>query len=351
MSKLYDLYISESTKELLIIYAKSCILKEYLHVLPIISKLDVTSDVYLSNESNKLLNKYHADVSDYISRDDLFDIFSESIIDIINKSKVYQTQFIDFIDNFPNTFAKYDTEDSNKISKYDQQKYLDNNLYVEKYIRFVNVDASQFVDQFDRALALNYKEVVNVNKVKELLEVFKAIRNSNNLNSFFDIFANINIGCRLIVNPIVTTTDKSRLYNDIIRSDLNAINEKINAIYIKNDTEERYYFPLLISKIEYNVFNLINKDFDSFYNFINSENLNSIFEIVCKTLNTQDSFAKMFQYHIPVNILLPVISENIKEKYGLLHDVFKNNLPYYNLNNVIINLIDKIKNIDKDDRL
>ena len=51
-------------------------------------------------------------------------------------------------------------------------------------------------------------------------------------------------------------------------------------------------------------------------------------------------------YHIPLQIVYPIMFKNISDKYKLLKQVFDKNLPYTNLNETIINLIDRIENAE-----
>lgn len=352
MSKLYDKYKKETINELVTIYIKSCILKEYLHLFPIISKLELSNDIFITNQIEYYYTKYYADVSLYILPEEFRDICKQSIIQVNDSSKVYQTEIIDYLDNFPNTFQKYDTEITNTVSAIDNKKYVDNNIYIENYIRLKSVDVSAIdSDVYFRIFNdSSYKNVVNIKYFSLFLVDVLNPQRQINLDNFFNIFKDIQICSRVIVNPIVQYSNKKELFDKIIAKE-NAKLEKINAIRYKNENEDLYFFPVQLASVEYNIFNLVEKNVQSLYDFLSNENLQYIMNLVAKSFWSDNNFSKLFQYHVPIQILQPILFENIKDKYKLLGDVFNKNLPYNNLNKTIINLIDKIYNIEDDNRL
>lgn len=345
MSNLYLNYKNETTKQLIILYTKSCILTEYIHLFPIISRIK-----FPSNLSDILTNKYYDAVSEYIERQQFTDLCVQSISEINNLIEFDGLNYINIIDDFPNTFDKYDCLYSNNIRTTDEfissglfSRYLENKMYVEKYLRFKNVN-----QQSVYATEPGFQGVVNIDKFKSHL--------SNNLSlgytdeQIFNLIPEINIGVRLVSNPVINSIDKQLLYNGISSQDISK-KEKLNAIRLYSDNEQFFYFPIKLADVEYNLFNFCDKTMQSIIDFIDSEGFDAIINLITKTLWSNNNFKKLFEYHIPIQILQPVLLENMKDKYKLLKSVYDKNLQYSNLNTIIINLIDKIQNLEDPTRL
>jgi hypothetical protein len=345
MSNLYLNYKNETTKELIILYTKSCILNEYIHLLPIISRIK-----FPSNLSDVLTNKYYNAVSEYIDKQQFTDLCIQSISQINALIEFDGLDYVNIVDDFPNTFEKYNSVESNNTTTTDEfissglsSRFLENKMYVERYLRLKNVDQQSIY--FNREA---FQGAVSIDLFKSHLLGNLSLGYTD--QEFFSLVPEINIGVRLVSNPVINSIDKELLYNAIASQDISK-KEKLNAIRLYSENEQFFYFPIKLADVEYNLFNFCDKTMQSIVDFIDSESFDAIISLITKTLWSNNNFKKLFEYHIPIQILQPVLLENMKDKYKLLKSVYDKNLQYSNLNTIIINLIDKIQNLEDPTRL
>jgi hypothetical protein len=345
MSNLYIKYKEETIKELVIIYSKACILREYIHALPILGKIRL-DNIAIDLIAKKISNQYHPSISDYIDYDNFLILSKNNVEFIFNNTSDIYNNIKNYKDIFIESFQVYDVEKSNKISSTDD-RYSRNNIYIEKFFYIDNQNFSELSsDVFRNVFNLNeYNKIVNKNKFLDLLSIFLG----NNSINVFEIFPVIKYGVRLVYNSKIAEQNKVSLYNNLSSKDISKL-EKTNAILYENDNNEYYYFPVKLCEIKYDLYSLLgNRDVNSLYNLVN--NFDGIFTLAIKTLWNNNDFKNLWNYHIPVSIIEPVLFENIVEKYKLLKDVYDKNLPYVNLNETIINIIDNIKNAEDPNKL
>jgi hypothetical protein len=314
-------------------------------LLPIISRIK-----FPSNLSDVLTNKYYNAVSEYIDKQQFTDLCIQSISQINALIEFDGLDYVNIVDDFPNTFEKYNSVESNNTTTTDEfissglsSRFLENKMYVERYFRLKNVDQQSIY--FNREA---FQGAVSIDLFKSHLLGNLSLGYTD--QEFFSLVPEINIGVRLVSNPVINSIDKELLYNAIASQDISK-KEKLNAIRLYSENEQFFYFPIKLADVEYNLFNFCDKTMQSIVDFIDSESFDAIISLITKTLWSNNNFKKLFEYHIPIQILQPVLLENMKDKYKLLKSVYDKNLQYSNLNTIIINLIDKIQNLEDPTRL
>ena len=339
-------YKKETIDSLIKVYIKSCILKEYLSIFPIISKIDFTFNFLSKNWETKIKNTYIPlslqSIGEYTVQDS---IIRESISEIFQTiNSLYQNQ-ISIEKQFLSSIPRFDSEV--KVGAINlllnPEKYKDNLLYIEKYFRFETFDLPPItIYQSDE-----HKGVVNKIQAKVFLS-----QDIHTDEQFFQYIKDIKIGTRVMINPAVGDVDKQSLYNSL-KNDPKIILEKINTIRGKFNSEEQYsyFFPLLICQNESSILNFTTRIKQNIINFIDSTLLQPSFESLIDNFWNNENFNKLFKYHIPIpsfEVLLPNEQLRINK---LIKDVYDKNVPYNNFNKTIINLIESINKAEDPTRI
>lgn len=347
MLDLLKTYREETIAELLKIYMKSCILKEYFSIFPFLTKISFKDDQLYKFVANKLRSIYYQPVAPFLSNSEQFFLLCkeslielQSVLESLQSGKVY-----DLIADFPNlAFIKYLTEE-NFINDYKENelKYATNNIFLEKYIRLEDATLLE---------ARNASEIDFLNRENKLkgivnIDVFDDWINSITLSQdrFLALVPNRYLGVRLVYNsPFHTNVNgHAQLFQSIISTEPRYVYEKTNALaFVHSEALIKYKFPLILAKKEV-LFPGSLGSLTAMQGYVKSP----IFEQDVYTLTNRlwedANFSKLFNYHFPVKILQAILLTNFIERYKILRDVLIENKVFQDLSGTIINLLTRIK--------
>lgn len=353
MLELLKTYREESISELLKIYMKGCILKEYFFIFPFLTKISFRDDQFYKFLSNKLKLTYYQPISVFLTNEEqFFTICKEAWSEIQNALYELQTgRVYDLVKDFPNiAFPKYTTEpevltiwNGSEDESGDENRYEDNNFFIEYYIRLEDSTLSEARDQSEIDF-LNrpnkYRGVVNI-------DVFNTWIDSITMpqDRFLALIRNRYLGVRLIYIPTfnLDETGRRQLYQSVI-TDPKVVLEKTNALaFADTGFDIKYKFPLVVAKQEAlfppNLGSLV-----AMQNYVDNTVTfdNDVYNLtndLWKDLN----FSKLFNYHFPVKMLQAILYSNFVERYDILRDVLIENKVFQDLSGTIINLLTRIK--------
>ena len=341
-------YREETIAELLNIYAKSCLLKEYLHIFPFISKISFKDEYFYTYITKVLQEKYFGPVSRFIDTDQsFFDICKTAIIEIqqILEQSITGRPF-DLVNDFPNiAFSSYETEkDAFNLYVEDSDKYKNDHFYREYYIRIEDAPLSTAIDDSERAFLSrpNYlKEVIRPSIFKEWMI---SIANTIPQHRFLTLVPNRFLGVRLVYNPSLTISENNkRSLFDAIHQDPKYTLQKTNAIgFLHNESLIRYTFPLIVAKKEIRFPPYLGSTL-AMTEFVGTAQYDNEMFNLSNKLWDDPNFCKLFEYHFPVKLLQSILFDNFLKKYNLLHDVLVENKVFQDLSGTIINLLTRIK--------
>lgn len=381
MYNLLQNYRKELCKELVKLYFKSIIVSEYISIFPNLRSIKFSNDLFPKYIKKIIETKYLSPLlaeianRDILSFSDIENLISTATTDVLNK--IYSNESFSFLDNFANSFKKYQSEpfiaQTNENYFLNEEKYKYNNFYIEIYFRLIDHPQPPS-DPTPMQLAimqrhLTQKFVVSPTIFYEFVKYYKSQQTARRISdeAFFRLFSDIRIGARLMFNPFITQ-NKEELFGELSNKDF-IKNEKFNAIKGKyNDQEnELYYFPLKIAEKEFTLFTSqdqfigIRRTLDDILIFIESNILNNnqkdinknsaLLRMITSKLWTNDSFKKLFKYHIPINVFEVLLPQDQLLSNKLLNRIYEENLPYKNLNSKIINLINRILNAEDPNKI
>lgn len=354
MFNLLELYRSTIIKELIIVYTKTLLVKEFISIFPLISKLDFDLG-YFDSVCKQLINeKYILYILNILNNKITINEVHECVntgIDELKKSlNTLQLKSFSMKNDFPFIFPQYDIEQlqDNKgfYGQLDINKYNVNNIYIEKYIRIEEDENINIAGISNRSTAL--KQIVNIKQLYDFIND-RTITN----DKLFKVFKKLFFGIRLIYIPEIKE-DRVTLFDNLI-SDKSVMLNKTNAISgnTSNVHQIEYFFPIQLSILEEE---LIDSSFFYKESLLlnlkeNSTIQKTIFNNLIKNFWNSDNFFKLFTYHIPVPVFEILIPNDQLYVNELVKDVYNKNLSYNNLEQILITLIEHIVNAEDPSKL
>jgi len=345
MSDLLTEYRTELLNELLEIYIKSVILKEFLYIFPFMTKISFNEDHFITFICKKIFNKYFQYIKDFIVNEEEFDKLCKKVLSTLI-TNIQGNNVINFVKDFPNfAFSLYNTEDDNILNITDEydSKYKSSNMYREYYIKVEDSLINEAITPLEIGF-LNrinqFRGILNIKNFKYLINTWKDILSEDR---FFKLIKYIYIGVRLVYNSSIFDTSSANirnLYESILSNEKYRL-EKTNALkFIKNDEIFSYKFPLIIAKQE-NLLNL--NSYSKCIEYIDSDNMLSDIYVLSNNLWEDPNFYKLFKYHVPIQTFQNILFSNFSNKYYLLKEIMEKNSIFQELDGSLIKLMTRIK--------
>lgn len=347
MRNLLTDYREETTKELVQLYIKSCILKEYFFIFPFLRKLKFDGDDFYNYLINKLKrpigSSYFEKIAPYISETDFSTISKKEIAEI---QDILSNNGMNFVEDFPiMAFSAYKPEKgiSNAYS-FSQEKYSENNMFIEYYLNIGNAPITEALNELEISIIQRSFSLQGVVDPTHFKEWMIGLQGFISQDRFFALIKSWEIGVRLVYNSNFVTRNRNeaQLYSSICGSH---ILDKTNALSFKLDDSDitHYKFPLILAKAETH---RLPNSFVGLRNYIDSAEFFSDIDNLKSELWKDDNFAKLFNYHFPIKILQTIIFSHIVKKYKLMAKVAEKNKIFEDLDDAIIKILFRIKNAE-----